>query len=91
MHDIISPGWVVEFRGQDGHLYMMTDTLGCPMSFSSTEEARDHIHLVADCPIQVEHLHRFFERLRQMPAKGSRGSLFSFRLQLARRPCSPAA
>ena len=62
MHDIISPGWVVEFRGQDGHLYMMTDTLGCPMSFSSTEEARDHSHLVADCPIQVEHLYRFFER-----------------------------
>lgn len=52
----------MEFRGQDGHLYMMTDTLGCPMSFSSTEEARDHIHLVADCPIQVEHLYRFFER-----------------------------
>ena len=22
------------------------------MSFSSTEEARDHIHLVADCPIR---------------------------------------
>lgn len=47
---------------QDGRLYEMTDTLGCPLSFGSVEEARQHIHLVADCPIQVEHLYRFFER-----------------------------
>lgn len=40
----------------------MTDTLGCPRYFGSVEEARQHVHLVADCPIQVEHLYRFFER-----------------------------
>jgi len=62
LHDVISPGWIVEFRGQDGRLYEMTDTLGCPVSFASAEDARAHIHLVADCPIQVEHLFHFFER-----------------------------
>ncbi|WP_429234297.1 hypothetical protein [Aeromonas salmonicida] len=62
LQDAILPGWIVEFRGQDGRLYEMTDTLGYPLSFGSVEEARQHIHLVADCPIQVEHLYRFFER-----------------------------
>jgi hypothetical protein len=62
LQDAILPGWIVEFREQDGRLYEMTDTLGCPLSFGSVEEARQHIHLVADCPIQVEHLYRFFER-----------------------------
>lgn len=62
LQDAILPGWIVEFRGQDGRLYEMTDTLGRPLSFGSVEEARQHIHLVADCPIQVEHLYRFFER-----------------------------
>ena len=56
LQDAILPGWSVEFRGQDGRLYEMTDTLGCPLSFGSVEEARQHIHLVADCPIQVEPL-----------------------------------
>ena len=43
MHDIVSPAGSGS-SGQDGHLYVMTDTLGCLMSFSSTEEAGDHIH-----------------------------------------------
>ncbi|WAF77458.1 hypothetical protein NRL00_02375 [Aeromonas dhakensis] len=62
LQDAILPGWIVEFRGQDGKRYEMTDTLGCPLSFGSVEEARQHVHLVADCPIQIEHLYRFFER-----------------------------
>lgn len=62
LQDAILPGWIVEFRGQDGKLYEMTDPLGCPLSFGSVEEARQHVHLVADCPIQIEHLYRFFER-----------------------------
>lgn len=62
LHDIAFPGWLVEFRGQDGRLYEMTDTLGCPVRFASEEDAREHIHRVADCPIQVEHLYRFYER-----------------------------
>ncbi|TNH80346.1 hypothetical protein [Aeromonas sobria] len=62
IHDIAVPGWLIEFRGTDGTLYEMTDTIGCPVSFSTVDQARDHVHLVADCPIQVEHLYRFFER-----------------------------
>ena len=27
LQDAILPGWIVEFRGQDGRLYEMTDTL----------------------------------------------------------------
>ncbi|GEM_PF-3289191 len=30
LQDAILPGWIVEFRGQDGRLYEMTDTLGSP-------------------------------------------------------------
>jgi hypothetical protein len=61
MHDIVSPaGSWSSGAGRpplrdDGHP-------GVPHELSSTEEARDHIHLVADCPVQVEHLYRFFER-----------------------------
>ncbi|HDN9007135.1 hypothetical protein [Aeromonas veronii] len=62
LHDVAIPGWLIEFRGNDGALYELTDTLGCPVSFDTVEQARDHVHLVADCPMQVEHLYRFFER-----------------------------
>lgn len=62
IHDIAVPGWLIEFRGKDGTLYELTDTLGCPVSFGTVDQAREHVHLVADCPIQVEHLYRFFER-----------------------------
>ncbi|MGL4249176.1 MAG: hypothetical protein ACRCR1_00745 [Aeromonas sp.] len=62
LHEIGIPGWVVEFRDQAGAFYELTDTLGCPVSFGTVEEAHNHVHLVADCPIQVEHLYRFFER-----------------------------
>ncbi|WP_033136439.1 hypothetical protein [Aeromonas finlandensis] len=62
IHDIAISGWLIEFRGQDGTRYEMTDTLGCPVSFGTVSQAREHVHLVADCPIQVEHLYRFFER-----------------------------
>ncbi|EKB21100.1 MULTISPECIES: hypothetical protein [Aeromonas] len=62
LHDVAIPGWIIEFRGNDGALYELTDTLGCPVSFDTVEQARDHVHLVADCPMQVEHLYRFFER-----------------------------
>ncbi|MFQ2367874.1 hypothetical protein [Aeromonas enteropelogenes] len=62
LHDIAIPGWIIEFRGKDGSLFELTDTLGCPISFGTIEQAREHVHLVADCPVQVEHLYRFFER-----------------------------
>ncbi|MFM5373746.1 hypothetical protein ACK36B_06010 [Aeromonas veronii] len=62
LHDVAIPGWLIEFRGKDGALYELTDTLGCPVSFSTVEQAREHLHQVADCPVQVEHLYRFFER-----------------------------
>lgn len=62
LHDVIQPGWIVEFRGQDGRRYEMTDSLGCPRYFGTVEEARSQIHRVADCPVQIEHLYRFFER-----------------------------
>ncbi|WP_421244417.1 hypothetical protein [Aeromonas sp. 601019] len=62
LHDVAIPGWIIEFRGNNGALYELTDTLGCPVSFDTVEQARDHVHLVADCPMQVEHLYRFFER-----------------------------
>ena len=62
LHDIAIPGWIIEFRGKDGSLFELTDTLGCPISFVTVEQAREHVHLVADCPVQVEHLYRFFER-----------------------------
>ncbi|RQM67943.1 hypothetical protein [Aeromonas enteropelogenes] len=62
LHDIAIPGWIIEFRGKDGALFELTDTLGCPISFGTVEQAREHVHLVADCPVQVEHLYRFFER-----------------------------
>ena len=56
------PGWIIGVQGAGRPPLRDDGPLGCPMSFSSTEEARDHIHLVADCPVQVEHLYRFFER-----------------------------
>lgn len=62
LHDIAIPGWIIEFRGKDGSLFELTDTLGCPISFGTVEQASEHVHLVADCPVQVEHLYRFFER-----------------------------
>ena len=62
LHDVAIPGWLIEFRGKDGALYERTDTLGCPVSFGTVEQAREHLHQVADCPVQVEHLYRFFER-----------------------------
>ncbi|MGR1223759.1 hypothetical protein ACUVMQ_12405 [Aeromonas veronii] len=62
LHDVAIPGWLIEFRGKDGALYELTDTLGCPVSFDTVEQAREHLHQVADCPVQVEHLYRFFER-----------------------------
>ncbi|MGL5332392.1 MAG: hypothetical protein ACRDAF_05980 [Aeromonas veronii] len=62
LHDVAIPGWLIEFRGKDGALYELTDTLGCPVSFGTVELAREHLHQVADCPVQVEHLYRFFER-----------------------------
>ncbi|MGN5149361.1 hypothetical protein ACTG23_05410 [Aeromonas enteropelogenes] len=62
LHDIAIPGWIIEFRSKDGSLFELTDTLGCPISFGTVEQAREHVHLVADCPVQVEHLYRFFER-----------------------------
>ncbi|MFQ2082618.1 hypothetical protein ACK331_17870 [Aeromonas veronii] len=61
LHDVAIPGWIIEFRGKDGALYELTDTLGCPVSFGNVEQAREHLHQVADCPVQVEHLYRFFE------------------------------
>ncbi|MFM5203957.1 hypothetical protein ACK39T_12335 [Aeromonas veronii] len=61
LHDVAIPGWIIEFRGKDGALYELTDTLGCPVSFDTVEQAREHLHQVADCPVQVEHLYRFFE------------------------------
>ncbi|ENC6421274.1 hypothetical protein ACEUAT_02550 [Aeromonas veronii] len=61
LHDVAIPGWLIEFRGKDGALYELTDTLGCPVSFDTVEQAREHLHQVADCPVQVEHLYRFFE------------------------------
>ncbi|MGL4480168.1 MAG: hypothetical protein ACRCVK_18335, partial [Aeromonas veronii] len=51
--DVASPGWLIEFRGKDGALYELTDTLGCPVSFGTVEQAREHLHQVADCPVQV--------------------------------------
>ncbi|WP_429216778.1 hypothetical protein [Aeromonas veronii] len=62
LHDVAIPGWLIEFRGKDGALYELTDTLGCPVSFGTVEQACEHLHQVADCPVQVEHLYRFFER-----------------------------
>ncbi|WP_421284295.1 hypothetical protein [Aeromonas veronii] len=62
LHDGAIPGWLIEFRGKDGALYELTDTLGCPVSFGTVEQAREHLHQVADGPVQVEHLYRFFER-----------------------------
>ncbi|ALP39688.1 hypothetical protein [Aeromonas schubertii] len=62
IHETTLPGWQVEFRDDDGALFELTDTLGCPLCFGSVEEARAHIHKVADCPIQEDHLYRFFER-----------------------------
>ena len=62
LHDVAIPGWIIEFRGKDGALYELTDTLGCPVSFGTVEQAREHLHQVADCSVQVEHLYRFFER-----------------------------
>ncbi|MFQ1877897.1 hypothetical protein ACK36J_10775 [Aeromonas veronii] len=62
LHDVAILGWLIEFRGKDGALYELTDTLGCPVSFGTVEQAREHLHQVADCPVQVEHLYRFFER-----------------------------
>lgn len=62
LHDVAIPGWLIEFRDKKGTLYELTDTLGCPVSFGTVDLAREHVHLVADCPVQVEHLYRFFER-----------------------------
>ncbi|EOD56922.1 hypothetical protein [Aeromonas molluscorum] len=62
VHDAMLPGWIVEFRGEGGRLFELTDSFGLPLSFGTVDEARDHIHKVADCPIQVEHLYHFFER-----------------------------
>ncbi|MGL5036161.1 MAG: hypothetical protein ACRC6F_00140, partial [Aeromonas sp.] len=45
LHDIPTCGWYIEFRDNAGAIYELTDTLGCPVSFGSIEEARDHIHL----------------------------------------------
>lgn len=62
LHDQPLPGWIIEFRDEEGTLFELTDTLGCPVSFTTAEEAREHVHKVADCPIQEDHLYRFFER-----------------------------
>ncbi|QFI56203.1 hypothetical protein [Aeromonas simiae] len=62
LHDPMLPGWIVEFRDEDGVAFELTDTLGCPLSFSSVSDAREFIHTIADCPIQEDHLYRFFER-----------------------------
>lgn len=62
IRDSIMPGWLIEFRDVGGRIFELTDTLGCPVSFTCVADARERIHRVADCPIQEDHLYRFYDR-----------------------------
>lgn len=59
--DLLSKGWIVDFKDPQGRLYELTDTYGCRASFETEMGAEEAVRLIGDCPIQIDKHQRLIE------------------------------